>query len=765
MKFQKPDNETLFYSETHTNTIEPTPREMKSSWWISSQEYFEKGYSSSTSSDEPIRKKRKVVNRKVVNRKEVTSEVQREVHTTIHREFHVRKEIHRQTRQEGFGEASISDKILDMARDFGDRIYAIEQHLGIPKKSTGFDNFMQVVNDVKFTHPADLEHKLDRIKFLIEKRLVAIEQIVKPSDISDPKDDTILQPHLDVDSEKTEEEEKTQTKPGSSEKPRSIGKPNSSEKPRSNDKPRSGEKEMKTRSRSRSNEKEEGLMKTRSKTRSNDELKSEGKKCLPHIEKLQNEKTEDVKNGVNECMDIDDDTKGEELLKNGDVTGYVKGEAEPSVDSRILDSTFKTLFESPTETELNVDPYVLDSTVKDLFGSPIYDQSVNEKAVSMDSDLVEQELMAVDTLITKFDFGCTPKQEEHGKNTKFVDGTNDDETISDALVVGDQRADVKAIRVPFARDVKPSKYLVTPYTKQPESTAQKPRVREKKCKKHPIRALRGPDGLEIPPWEEDLERVTGAPKTRVAVPDDILAYLRETDDTHGFCFPWAEDTIHVYHNFWERLLCIRNGRDGWLSSTHIDLWVLYLWHYRPADADWVLAGPFFSSMLLHNRLPCYFANGVTYGTPWFAESVEKVYFPMNPNDDHWVLAELQLPTGVITIYDSLCPPLPFVENRPWWLEMMEKYRSRLPIFLKKAEVMKRKQIDDKNYNITFRFADNAPKQSNVRDCGVWVMINLYRLTHNLPLEVKNPALAALAYRERLTEFFWKYKIKQLVEKD
>lgn len=66
---------------------------------------------------------------------------------------------------------------------------------------------------------------------------------------------------------------------------------------------------------------------------------------------------------------------------------------------------------------------------------------------------------------------------------------------------------------------------------------------------------------------QNLERVPGAPKTRVAVPDDILAYLRETDDTHGFCFPWAEDTVHVYHNFWERLLCIRNGRDGWLSST------------------------------------------------------------------------------------------------------------------------------------------------------------------------------------------------------
>ena len=61
-------------------------------------------------------------------------------------------------------------------------------------------------------------------------------------------------------------------------------------------------------------------------------------------------------------------------MKNADVMGYVKGETEPSVDSRILESTFKTLFESPTETELNVDSDVLDSTVKNLFGSPINDQ-------------------------------------------------------------------------------------------------------------------------------------------------------------------------------------------------------------------------------------------------------------------------------------------------------------------------------------------------------------------------------------------------------
>lgn len=39
------------------------------------------------------------------------------------------------------------------------------------------------------------------------------------------------------------------------------------------------------------------------------------------------------------------------------------------------------------------------------------------------------------------------------------------------------------------------------------------------------------------------------------------------------------------------------------------------------------------------------------------------------------------------------------------------------------------------------------------DCGIWVMVNLYKLTHDIPLGVENPTLAALAYRERFTEFF------------
>ncbi|GJR47672.1 hypothetical protein Tco_1315775 [Tanacetum coccineum] len=62
------------------------------------------------------------------------------------------------------------------------------------------------------------------------------------------------------------------------------------------------------------------------------------------------------------------------------------------------------------------------------------------------------------------------------------------------------------------------------------------------------------------------------------------------------------------------------------------------------------------------------------------------------------------------------------------------YADKLPKLLIQSEVMEKKNIDPSNYSIS------------------------YRLLNNLPLEVSNPTQAGLAYREHLTDFFWKYKI-------
>ena len=67
---------------------------------------------------------------------------------------------------------------------------------------------------------------------------------------------------------------------------------------------------------------------------------------------------------------------------------------------------------------------------------------------------------------------------------------------------------------------------------------------------------------------QNLDRAPGAPKGRVDVPRYMLDYLYENlDDKTSFTFPWAEECVTAKNIFWERLLCIKEGRSGWLSCT------------------------------------------------------------------------------------------------------------------------------------------------------------------------------------------------------
>lgn len=89
---------------------------------------------------------------------------------------------------------------------------------------------------------------------------------------------------------------------------------------------------------------------------------------------------------------------------------------------------------------------------------------------------------------------------------------------------------------------------------------------------------------------------------------------------------------------------------------------------------------------------------------------------------------------------------------------MESFAAVIPQYLEKADVMSKKNIDPKGYSITFRYEENVPIQSGYYgDCGIWVCVFLYRLTHNLPLMVDDPAAFALSYREQLIAHYWKHK--------
>ncbi|GKC31026.1 ulp1 protease family, C-terminal catalytic domain-containing protein, partial [Tanacetum coccineum] len=249
----------------------------------------------------------------------------------------------------------------------------------------------------------------------------------------------------------------------------------------------------------------------------------------------------------------------------------------------------------------------------------------------------------------------------------------------------------------------PGKAYLSLYT-QPPSTEVKCRKRRREIK-----------------LEKDVTRSPIAPKRTVSVHEEVNALFRDKNRMEmKWTFPWEP------------------------------------------NADWAMASPYLCDMLMYIDYLYLTLSLLFVAIQGFANNVQKVYFPINEKDSHWVLGELHISSGLITIYDSLgCPPNG-IETRLFWLDLREKLQFQIPLFLDNAEVFEKKNIVKDDYSISFQFADGVPIQGGLYgDCGLWVCIFLYRLSHNIPLEVDDPisfANSAQKYRERLIEFYWKYKM-------
>ncbi|GJZ24645.1 phospholipase-like protein, partial [Tanacetum coccineum] len=91
---------------------------------------------------------------------------------------------------------------------------------------------------------------------------------------------------------------------------------------------------------------------------------------------------------------------------------------------------------------------------------------------------------------------------------------------------------------------------------------------------------------------------------------------------------------------------------------------------------------------------------------------DSVYIPLNIKNAHWFLAEFQIRTGVVTFYDTLSGLESWQkENLDWWLSLRVMMIEQLP------------------------------------------------LANGLSMDFPpGPIQTALAYREKMTSYFWKYKI-------
>ena len=95
----------------------------------------------------------------------------------------------------------------------------------------------------------------------------------------------------------------------------------------------------------------------------------------------------------------------------------------------------------------------------------------------------------------------------------------------------------------------------------------------------------------------------------------------------------------------------------------------------------------------------------------------------------------------------------------WSLHLRKKLLDQLLPGMSKNDIFKKKGIDPNSYKISFSFSTSTPIQGDLYgDCGVWVCIMLYRLAYGVSMDTRCPIKTALAYREHMTRFFWKYKI-------
>ena len=82
-----------------------------------------------------------------------------------------------------------------------------------------------------------------------------------------------------------------------------------------------------------------------------------------------------------------------------------------------------------------------------------------------------------------------------------------------------------------------------------------------------------------------------------------------------------------------------------------------------------------------------------------------MFIPINEPKKHWSVAQFHIQSGNVIFYDSVYRYEE--ERRDWYLNMRNCLSINLPRILRETGVFDKKQIDPKNYKISFRLAHNV----------------------------------------------------------
>ncbi|GJR57857.1 phospholipase-like protein, partial [Tanacetum coccineum] len=199
-------------------------------------------------------------------------------------------------------------------------------------------------------------------------------------------------------------------------------------------------------------------------------------------------------------------------------------------------------------------------------------------------------------------------------------------------------------------------------------------------------------------WKHSVSKITNGKRTQ--------------GSRYFTLFPWFKD-VSVDRRFWESLVCLDPTKKSWIMDEHVELWVNYMLHVRPHDADWAMVGGYFVQLLLQDSIPSWYADGTMYKVSWC--DVEEVFMPVNETDQHWCLAHLHIRTGLVTFYDSGRTYDP--EWREWMIvSVPTPYSSRLLGFNMDEEPII--EVDDIGYQMDTTLQVYHRTQEQFQNLGV-----------------------------------------------
>ncbi|KAK9050363.1 hypothetical protein SSX86_030668 [Deinandra increscens subsp. villosa] len=194
--------------------------------------------------------------------------------------------------------------------------------------------------------------------------------------------------------------------------------------------------------------------------------------------------------------------------------------------------------------------------------------------------------------------------------------------------------------------------------------------------------------------------------------------------------------------------------DGWLTNEHILTWTRVLLERKPDDERWTILAP----DLLDNVISNGSWNHISAKPPYpNINDADLFYLPVNIPGQHWFLVCIDIINWSMFIYDSL--PGVYLDESNMRLTKLDNY---FPQWLIKNKYRLLTTYRDPPFQ---RVMVPATRQSvRLGDCGVWVCINLERLTVGVDLiQEEDAGQAAMEWRENFAKHCYENTYRVLHE--